>query len=138
MRRICLALVLTILVLFPAKPSSSADRFVIVGFRDKPGTYEMELVRRARGTVERTYRQIPVIAASLPEEQIARLIGADSLAYGGLDTLQKAIGFDDDECSLCTGCINYPKGVPAEMREDITKLYETDKDSSCRAYEMKG
>ena len=72
------------------------------------------------------------------DEKIAELIGADSLAYGGLDTLRRAIGFDDDECGLCTGCINYPKGVPAEMREDITHLYETDRDSSCRAYEMKG
>jgi len=70
------------------------------------------------------------------EDEIAEKIGADSLAYGDIDTLREAIGFDDDECGLCTGCINFPKGYPDDMQEDVKKMYAFDQDSSCRAYEV--
>lgn len=70
------------------------------------------------------------------EEEIAELIGADSLAYANLDTIRKAIGLNSDDQGLCTGCINYPNGYPDDMQEDVKKMYEMDKDSSCRAYEV--
>ncbi len=69
------------------------------------------------------------------EEEICELIGADSLAYGDLDTIRAAIGFDDDDCGLCTGCINFPGGYPDDMQEDVQRMYDMDKGSSCRAYE---
>ena len=63
-------------------------------------------------------------------DEIAKEIGADSLAYISVESLIDAIGFD-----VCTGCINFPDGYPEEMREDALKLFSRD---SCtrRAYEI--
>lgn len=70
------------------------------------------------------------------EEEIAKLIGADSLAYGTIKTLRKAIIGAKEDCGLCTGCINFPEGYPKDMRDLVTDLYAKDKGSSCRAYEI--
>ena len=61
--------------------------------------------------------------------EIAKEIGADSLAYTGMDGLKKAIGFD-----ICRGCIDFPDGYPEEMKDDVVKLFERDK-KDYRAYE---
>jgi len=62
-------------------------------------------------------------------EQIAKEIGADSLAYTTVDLLKKAIGFD-----ICSGCINFPDGYPSEWKEDVIELFKMDK-KGFRAYE---
>jgi len=63
-------------------------------------------------------------------DQIAKEIGADSLAYISHKSLKESIGFD-----ICTGCINFPDGYPPEMREDALQLFNRDlKDR--RAYEI--
>ena len=65
-------------------------------------------------------------------DNIAKEIGADSLAYISKKSLREAIGFD-----ICTGCIDFPDGYPPEMREDVTKFLKNDK-SGKRAYETCG
>jgi len=60
---------------------------------------------------------------------IAKEIGADSLAYISIDGLKKAIGFD-----ICKGCIDFPDGYPAEMQNDVMKMFRNDK-QGVRAYE---
>lgn len=68
-------------------------------------------------------------------EQIAKMIGADSLAYGSIATLRRAIlGFSDDR-DICTGCINFPNGYPDDMRELVKEMYGKDMEVGCRAYE---
>jgi len=62
-------------------------------------------------------------------EQIAREIGAESLAYTTIESLKKAIGSD-----ICSGCINFPDGYPIEWKEDVKKLFKMDKEGF-RAYE---
>ena len=62
-------------------------------------------------------------------EQIAKEIGADSLAYTTVELLKKAIGSD-----ICSGCINFPDGYPKEWKEDVIKLFKMDKKGQ-RAYE---
>lgn len=69
------------------------------------------------------------------DEEIAEIIGADSLAYGWIGTLKEAVGFDPDDRELCNGCINFPDGYPPEMRENVQQMYDADIGSSCRAYE---
>jgi len=63
-------------------------------------------------------------------DEIAREIGADSLAYISMKSLKEAIGFD-----VCTGCINFPDGYPEEMREDALRLFSRDMGER-RAYEV--
>ena len=48
-------------------------------------------------------------------EQIAKEIGADSLAYTTVEDLKKAIGFD-----ICSGCIDFPDGYPSELEKRCT------------------
>jgi len=62
-------------------------------------------------------------------DEIAKEIGADSLAYTNMDGLKKAIGFD-----ICRGCIDFPDGYPEEMREDVIQLFKMDR-QGIRAYE---
>ncbi len=62
-------------------------------------------------------------------DEIAKEIGADSLAYTNMDGLKKAIGFD-----ICRGCIDFPDGYPEEMKDDVVKLFKSDK-KDYRAYE---
>ncbi len=63
-------------------------------------------------------------------EQIAKEIGADTLAYTSIKGLKKAIGFD-----ICRGCIDFPDGYPPEMKDDVIKLFKRDKEG-LRAYEQ--
>ncbi|MEW5937592.1 MAG: amidophosphoribosyltransferase [Candidatus Thermoplasmatota archaeon] len=69
------------------------------------------------------------------EEEIARLIGADSLAYGTIDSLRRAIIGSSEDCGICTGCINFPDGYPEDMRPLVEELYSRPIDDSGRAYE---
>jgi amidophosphoribosyltransferase len=63
-------------------------------------------------------------------DEIAKEIGADSLAYTELKSLTEAIGFD-----TCRGCIDFPDGYPAEWKEDVLKMFKNDK-KGVRAYDF--
>jgi len=63
-------------------------------------------------------------------DEIAKEIGADSLAYISIESLIDAIGYD-----VCTGCINFPQGYPKDMREDVEILFSKDMENR-RAYEQ--
>ncbi|MFO7677247.1 MAG: amidophosphoribosyltransferase [Thermoplasmatota archaeon] len=62
-------------------------------------------------------------------KQIAKEIGADSLGYISVEGLKKAI-----RSETCKGCIEFPDGYPAEMRDDVKQLFRKDKKGS-RPYE---
>ena len=62
-------------------------------------------------------------------EEIAKEIGADSLAYTTIEALKQAIGSD-----ICKGCIEFPDGYPEEWKEDVLKLFKKDRKNR-RAYE---
>lgn len=63
-------------------------------------------------------------------DEIAKEIGADSLAYTSIEGLKKTIGSD-----ICKGCIEFPEGYPEEMREDVIKLFNSNRHGA-RAYEF--
>jgi len=63
-------------------------------------------------------------------EEIAKEIGADSLAYVSVKDLERVIG-----CDICKGCIDFPDGYPRELREDVIELFKRDKEGK-RAYEV--
>lgn len=69
-------------------------------------------------------------------DAIARRIGADSLAYGDMNMLRRAIlkGKGDD-CDICTGCINFPDGYPPDMRREIEEMSSRAVSDGCRVYE---
>ena len=62
-------------------------------------------------------------------DEIAKEIGADSLAYISHKALRESIGFN-----ICSGCIDFPNGYPREMRGDFKKLFLKDMENK-RAYE---
>jgi subtilisin len=59
----------------------SAEKSVIIGFKQRPGPSERALIHGAKGTIKRTYELIPAMAASLPEEEIANLRKNGRIAY---------------------------------------------------------
>ena len=62
-------------------------------------------------------------------DEIGDEIGADSIAYSSFKNLHKAIGFD-----TCMGCINFPQGYPTEWKDEVTTLFNKDR-QGYRAYE---
>ncbi len=62
-------------------------------------------------------------------EEIAKEIGADSLAYISMSGLREAIGFD-----TCRGCIDFPNGYPSNMIQDVLELFKKE-GKKMRAYE---
>jgi len=62
-------------------------------------------------------------------DEIAKEIGADSLAYISMSGLRNAIGFN-----TCRGCIDFPNGYPPEMKNDVLKLFKNE-GKKMRAYE---
>jgi amidophosphoribosyltransferase len=65
-----------------------------------------------------------LVAWNRSEEEVARLIGADSLHYLSIAGLVESIGFTDDK--LCLGCLTgrYPVDVPEERRRFQRSLEE--------------
>ena len=59
-----------------------------------------------------------LIACRMTNEEICRYIGADSLGYLSVESVQKLAGNSD--CGFCTGCFSgsYPIEVPKEMPKD--------------------
>lgn len=62
-------------------------------------------------------------------DEIAKEIGADSLAYIQPGDLEDVIGFP-----VCKGCVSFPDGYPDDLQDYVNKLYEKD-DQEKRAYE---
>ena len=80
MKKLLLVLTISSLFILPGL-AFSAERSVIVGFKQKPGPSERALIHGARGVIKRTYELIPAVAASLPEQEIAKLRENDKIAY---------------------------------------------------------
>lgn len=67
-------------------------------------------------------------------KEIAKEIGADSLAYGSVEMISKIITKNKFKFKICTGCLNFPHGYPPVMREDFAELIKKDA-AGKRAYE---
>jgi subtilisin len=80
MRRQFLILTLGSLLILPGF-AVSAEKSVIIGFKQRPGPSEQALIHGAKGIIKRTYELIPAMAASLPEEEIANLRKDSRIAY---------------------------------------------------------
>jgi subtilisin len=61
--------------------ATSADKSVLVGFHQKPGPSEQAFIHGARGIIKRTFRLIPAMAVTLPEEEIVRVKKNSQIAY---------------------------------------------------------
>jgi subtilisin len=58
-----------------------ADKSVIIGFKQRPAAAERSLIQKSRGRVERSFRLIPALAATVPEGEIAKLRMNRAVAY---------------------------------------------------------
>ncbi len=79
------------MVLIIHVPAFSAERSVIIGFHQKPGPSEKALVHGAKGIIKRSYKLIPAVAATLPEEAIAQIKKSKDVAYVEEDAVFTAI-----------------------------------------------
>jgi len=68
-------------------------------------------------------------------KEIAKEIGADSLAYGSIKNLHDII--TQNKFNLCTGCLDFPNGYPPRMKKDVVELIKNDMPGK-RAYENQG
>ena len=59
----------------------AADRSVIVRFTQPPGPTERSLIRKSRGTIQRSHQLIPALTVTLPEAEIAKLRKDSKIAY---------------------------------------------------------
>lgn len=74
-------LTLTLSLSFLPALAVSREQRVIIGFKEKPSPSERALVRGAKAVIRRTYRLIPAVAASLPEEEIDLLRKNSEIVY---------------------------------------------------------
>jgi subtilisin len=79
-RKIVIILSVSCLLLLPDL-ATSADKSVLVGFHQKPGPSEQAFIHGARGIIKRTFRLIPAMAVTLPEEEIVRVKKNSQIAY---------------------------------------------------------
>ena len=69
-----------------------------------------------------------------PWDEIAEIVGADSLAYSSMKALRSVIIGDRDDIDICAGCLDFPCGYPEDMQADLKELSKKDADG-VRAYE---
>jgi subtilisin len=67
--------------LLAAETASAAERSVIVGFRQAPGATEQALISGKKGRVNRKFKHLPAVTATLPEAEIAALRSNPNVAY---------------------------------------------------------
>ena len=74
-----------------------AEKSVIIGFKQRPGTAEKSLVHKARGRIERSFQLIPAVAASIPEGEIKKLRMNRAIAYVEDNAFYMAAGASLDD-----------------------------------------
>jgi amidophosphoribosyltransferase len=81
-----------------------------------------------------TYGQL--IGSRHSAEEIAKIIGADTVRFQSLRGLTKATGFKQDQ--LCTGCITgeYPTSLAQKMADEMKKRFLKGYEETGRLYEI--
>jgi len=67
------------------------------------------------------------LIAARNTDDVAEMIGADSVTYQTMKGLVKAIGLKKDE--LCLACLNgdYPTHIPEQVKKSLTKTRECER-----------
>ena len=81
-----------------------------------------------------TYGQL--IGSRHSPEEIAKIIGADSVCYQSLEGLVKATGFKKDQ--LCTACVTgkYPTPMAQQIADKMKKQFLEGREEDRRGYEI--
>lgn len=89
----CLVTFLSLIGTGLALPAATvaADKRVIIGFRQTPGKVEAAAVSSRRGKINRKFKHLRAMTASLPEEEIAKLKNNPLVAYVQEDVLIQMI-----------------------------------------------
>jgi subtilisin family serine protease len=72
-------------------PVFGGEKSVIIGFHEKTGPSEQALIHDAKGIIKRTFRLIPAMAVSMPEEEITKLKKNNKVAYVENDSIVTAV-----------------------------------------------
>lgn len=86
-RLFCTVLACLLCSLSAVDAAPPAERSVIIGFRQAPGTAEQALITGKKGRINRKFRHIPAITAVLPETEIEALRNNPNIAYVAENTL---------------------------------------------------
>ena len=86
------------------------------------------------GIAMATYGEL--IGSKYKPDEIAEMIGADSVNYQSLDGFTKATGLNKDE--LCRGCITgcYPTPLAQKMADEMKERFERGERETGRIYEI--
>jgi subtilisin len=100
--------------------ASAAERSVIIGFKQRPGPAERDLVRGQRGRVKKSFRLIKAFAAKVPEQAIARLRSDPRVRYVAEDAVVSVVDpeLSDAEYGSSWGVEHI--GCRAVHEQDIT------------------
>jgi subtilisin len=88
---IVMAVLITFIYLLLPGVTFSAEKSVIIGFHEKPGSTEQALIHGAKGVIKRTFRLIPAMAVNLSEEEIPQLKKNNKVAYVEDDAIVTAV-----------------------------------------------
>ena len=86
------SLVLTLSSTIFAAPPEKVD--VLIGFRQPPGPQDLATVARQGGRITHTYRLVPAIAATVPQNALAGLMAAPNVVVVEPDGKVQAIEYD--------------------------------------------
>jgi amidophosphoribosyltransferase len=81
-----------------------------------------------------TYSEL--IGSRYTDEEIAKIIGADSVRYQSLESFIKATGYRKDE--LCLGCLTrkYPTPMAQRIADEMWKRFQEGEKETGRLYEI--
>ncbi|MHB8811460.1 MAG: protease inhibitor I9 family protein, partial [Desulfobulbaceae bacterium] len=81
------ALLLMIIYFVLPGAALGGERSVIIKFHQRPGPAEEALIHGARGKINHSYRMLPAIAATIPEQEIAAIAKNPHVAYVENDSI---------------------------------------------------
>lgn len=109
-------------LLFTAPPAAAADKAVLVGFHTAPGQDQIAFVESLGGRVTYRYKYIPVIAATLPEEQVPTLAANAAVAYVEDDVPLQPLGGKRQTTDYGVSKIDAPGAWQLGFRGDGVKV----------------
>lgn len=89
----CIVYAVLVMTIYLVTPGAAAagERAVLIKFRQRPGPSEQALVHAAGGRVRHAYRIVSVMAATVPEQELARIAQHPLVAYVEADSLVSAV-----------------------------------------------
>lgn len=122
MKRCCAYVVVAMLLGLAAPLAAMADKAVLVGFHNAPGPQEVALIEALGGRVTHRYQYVPIVAAVIPDTQVATLVASPGVAYVADDTPLQPFGGRRQTMDYGVSKIDAPAAWRLGFRGDGVKV----------------